>query len=191
MTRWSRRRTLHCCAGLFAVAAGCADVSPDDSGPTTTPVAGVDDYETYSLRSDDPIVAETDDGGDDRGSVSALLRSPDDEAVRFVTEPDGTDDARAFVADTRFDDESLFVVQTAVGECYRHEVAAVRRSDDSLSVHFCEAVRDADVACDEGERQFQATFVRLPFAVETDRAGYSIAVGGNCPAARRTGGVKP
>ncbi|WP_121822406.1 hypothetical protein [Halostella salina] len=186
MSRWSRRHTLHCCAGLLAAAAGCSDA--DRSDPPTTSGEAVDGYETHSLRSDGRIVAdERDDGPNGRVTLNTLLQSPD-HSLRFVAELDGIDAARAFVDETRFGEGSVLVSQGRIGDCYRREVASVSRSDGSFSVDFCDVVRDASVACSEDETAVQATFVRLPFAFENGTESYSVGSGGDCRRAVRPNG---
>ncbi|QLH81535.1 hypothetical protein [Halosimplex pelagicum] len=172
--------------------AGRGDAGTPVGSPTPpVPTAGDDrvvDPESVTLRAadidyDDPLawfVPEPDDRPTDGGTVDPSDRTREgliaDEATAetFVvadraTETEisvGAETARRFVAETDFDSETLLVQSRPVEECYRLVLCHVTWADGEVEPRYGRFLRDADVACESGERDAHVTLARLPVAFD-------------------------
>ena len=211
MVHWPSRRALltGLGTGVAALLAGCGGDSTSSSrdSPTATPQAGETqiDYSAEKTRSSGdrpPVVAlsETDEataGGDEQTATPdptlsrTLTTAGDADAVEFAPEATNVAAVRRLLAETTYAEECVFVYQTTIQECYRLQLNYVSRdADGDPNLDFCNAIRDADTACEQGSRDYVATFVRLPFSGE-EVGGYSIGRGSSCdpvPGERREGG---
>lgn len=99
----------------------------------------------------------------------------DDEQVdetRFA-DVDGTAAAREFLETTDFDEETVYVDQTRIGECYDVELCYVGWSATEIRTAYGRVVRDVDVACETDARDTVATLVRIPDAIDPEQvSGY-------------------
>ncbi|QLH76016.1 hypothetical protein HZS55_01260 [Halosimplex rubrum] len=172
--------------------AGRGDAGTPVGSPTQpVPSVGddrVDDPDYVTLRADeadyrDPLawfVPDAADRATDGGTVD-----PDDRqweglvadaatAETFavsdrVTETevsDSAETARAFVAETDFDSETLLVEGHQVEECYRMVLCYVTWDSGEVETRYGRFLRDADVVCESGERDAGVTIARLPAALD-------------------------
>lgn len=177
-------------AGVTAVLAGCSasetDSVPSDDGTLVTDYAAV---LTRSTGEQPPVVAPREDGG---GVDEGASPTPDPLSLHTIESESGAADlefapeatnvaaVRRLVAETAYDDESVFVYQTPIGECYRLKLNYVARdADGDPDFQFCRVIRDADTACERRTRDHAAAFVRLPFPGD-EYNGYSAGGGGSC-----------
>lgn len=178
-------------ASVAAVLAGCSasetDSVPSDDGTLVT------DYSAALTRSTGkrpPVVAPREDGGGVDGDEASPTPEPlslhtiesESGAAALEFAPDATNVAavRRLVAETAYDDESVFVYQIPIGECYRLKLNYVTRDPDGdPDFEFCQVIRDADTACERRTRDYAAAFVRLPFPGD-EYNGYSTGGGSSC-----------
>lgn len=197
-------------AGLAGCPDGDTDAGRDDGTPVGSPTppvptAGDDrvaDPEYVTLRADeadysDPLAWFVPDPADrptDGETVEPTAREREgliaDEATAATlgvsdraieTEVSvGTEAARTFVAETDFDSETLLVEGRSVEECYRLVLCHVTWDDGEVETRYGRFLRDADVACESGERDARVTIARLPVALdptEFEMGGSGVASG--------------
>lgn len=109
-----------------------------------------------------------------------LTESADVDDLEYARDREGSDDVRSLLAGTNFDDESVFVYQDRIGECYERRLEYAERAAEEVSLEFCRVERDASVACSLERKQLQATFVRVPFAYDVEPTGRSVGVSSSC-----------
>ena len=195
MSPRTRRQTLRGAAALLAAFAGCSGTSSDRSNDEPHYPENVElDPETYSLRNPGggPVVRRrsesTTEGenGDDGGESPSFrgywfVASSEDAKDLVYADVAGADEARRFVAATDFDEETIFVQQRSVGECYRLELCYVGWSGTEIWTEFGRRYRDADVACEVGAESAVAILVRIPDVIDPERNhgfGFGVRSGG-------------
>ncbi|MFC7127900.1 hypothetical protein [Haloferax chudinovii] len=171
----TRRQVLHAGgASLVAALAGCSgegssSSSDEPSGPS--PDALVTDYDVLTVRNDDETAVFRDTARDDEDAESSYLDdflvTTDEEraGVEFAADPDGVDEARAFIDETNFDEQTLVITQHRTDACHRVKLLYVTHPPDSV-VHldFCYPLRPASVECSADDRHVVASLVRLPYS---------------------------
>ncbi|MFA1609615.1 hypothetical protein [Halobellus rubicundus] len=115
-----------------------------------------------------------------------------DEAAAALTfaDVDGVDEARAFLDETDFGSETVYVERHLVGECYHHRLCWVRWTDSEIETDYARVLRDADVACEADARDVVTNLIRLPATLEPGQINSygSSGGGGRC---RRPEGGEP
>ena len=176
MPDWSRRRALRTVATAGSLAlAGCSGESSRSNDPPPERGEPVPDLEVRFVR-------DTDGGSPfDTDDESASTSTDDPDAVthsfEYLTDRDEFDDLtfpsttpaaelRSFVDATDFEAESVYLLERAIGECYRANLVAVYRESDGVDVDFCEALRPADVDCSAEAEDAVGVAIRLPFPGE-------------------------
>lgn len=185
----TRRRLLHAAVGLLAGLAGCGRSRDGPSTETPTEPNRRNDGpvpDHYMLRdpSDEPPVllprdrdgrgdaatAESPSGNRPENARQHGLVASEDAASRvWITDVEGADEARDFVAATDFDAETLYVHGRSVGECYELELCSVTWSDAEIETRFGSNYRDADVACRADAKGMVSTLIRIPDALDPER----------------------
>ena len=184
MALHTRRGLLLGAAGLLAGLAGCNEdpgdapspPSPTEPGQRPDPNEnGVSDPERQVLRAPDgPVawfVADADDAATrtlpaDERTERGLIAGEATAATLSLADVGGREAARAFVDGTDFDSETIYLDQSPVGECYRLVLCSAGWGDDRIRLRYARVLRDYDVPCEADERDTQATFVRLPVALD-------------------------
>ncbi|WP_277554041.1 hypothetical protein [Halobaculum limi] len=82
---------------------------------------------------------------------------------------DGAADARAFLAETAFDAETIYVERYPVRACYTLQLCGVSWTETSIDTEFGRILRDADVACEADARESTAWLIRIPEVLDPDR----------------------
>jgi len=182
MVPLTRRRLLQGSAGLLTGLAGCNRSTTSDSS-TETPFGGENferDPERYALRvdGDRPPAWIPDEDGETTGD--ATERRPDygrrhglvaseavAERMRFA-DVDGADEARQFVAETDFENETLYLQLRSVGACRTLELCHVRWSDTDVETQYGSYYRDADASCEADAEDSVSWLVRIPDALDPD-----------------------
>ncbi|WP_123536959.1 hypothetical protein [Halosimplex salinum] len=165
--------------------------TPVGSSTPPVPTAGDDrvvDPEYVTLRADeadysDPLAWFVPDPAD-RPTAGGTVRSTDREAEGLIadeataetltvsdraTETEvsaSAETARSFVAETDFDSETLLLENRSVEECYRQVLCYVTWDDGEVETRYGRFLRDADVACESGERDARTIIARLPVAID-------------------------
>ncbi|EMA07356.1 hypothetical protein [Haloferax denitrificans] len=176
-------------ASLAAALAGCSgegssSSSDEPSGPS--PDALVTDYDQLQLRNDTESAIFRDAARDDDGAGSSYLDdflvTTDEERadVEFAADPDGIDEARAFIDETEFDEQTLVITQHRPNACHRVKLLYVTHPPDSV-VHldFCYPLRPASVECSVDDRHVVASLVRLPYSSQ-DESSWGHGGGSSC-----------
>ncbi|WP_042662046.1 hypothetical protein [Haloferax sp. ATB1] len=173
----TRRQVLHAGgASLVAALAGCsgeASSSSSDVPSGPSPDELVTDYDQLQLRNHAESAIFRNAARDDEDAESSyfgdFLVSTDEELadVEFAAEPDGVDEARAFIDQTDFDEQTLVITQHRTDACHRVKLLYVTHPPDSV-VHldFCRSLRAASVECSVDDRHVVASLVRLPYSSE-------------------------
>lgn len=190
MPHWSRRRLLHSVAAGGALSlAGCTGA---DSGPSDEPrvwLSPLEDVQAVKARSTDgtPLfesreaMDENEDTNDRAPGINRgylLTNDADVDELRF-TGVDGAAELQAFVRETDFVTESVFLLQGTISECYVRRVVSVYREDDGVDVDLCEDLRPADVECAADARDVVAIAIRLPLPAD-DFNSRGVGYGGDC-----------
>jgi hypothetical protein len=203
-------------AGLAGCPDGETDAGRDDGatpiGSPTPPVPGddrVSDIESVTLRADEggydnPLAWFVPEPGD-RATADSTVDPSDREFEGLIADPAtaetlrvtdrateteasvAPETARQFVAGTDFDSETLLVENRSVEECYRLVLCHVAWDDGEVETGYGRFLRDADVACESGERDARATVARLPVPLDPDEfeTGATGIASGRCLRAAR------
>ncbi|WP_424009407.1 hypothetical protein [Haloferax denitrificans] len=176
-------------ASLVAALAGCSgegssSSSDVPSGPS--PDALVTDYDHLQLRNDTESAIFRDAARDDDGAGSSYLDdflvTTDEERadVEFAADPDGIDEARAFIDETDFDAQTLVITQHRPNACHRVKLLYVTNPPDSaVHLDFCYPLRPASVECSVDDRHVVASLVRLPYSSQ-DESSWGHGGGSSC-----------
>ncbi|MFK5605836.1 hypothetical protein [Haloferax volcanii] len=186
-------------ASLVAALAGCSgegsgssSSSDVPSGPS--PDALVSDYDQLHLRNDAESGIFRDAARDDEQTESSYLDdflvTTDEERadVEVAAEPDGIDEARAFIDETDFDEQTLVITQHRVDACHRVKLLYVTHPPDSVvDLDFCRPLRPASVECSVDDRHVVASLVRLPYSSQGE-SSWGHGGGSSCriPSSLRT-----
>ena len=181
----SPKRRMVLAGALPAVASlsGCA--SGDDPNESEANVAGTErGPAVHAPRNVDggPVVT-----GDDDGHGFGRLLITDESSAEGVKFADGVPDAdvestRAFLAETAFDEETVFVTERTVDSCNRFRVQSVSWEPGRIEFEQCTELRPTDERCEAGASERVALFVRIPAVLEQEITG-GATHGGPC---RRT-----
>ncbi|RDZ62066.1 hypothetical protein C5B90_17030 [Haloferax sp. Atlit-12N] len=176
-------------ASLVAALAGCSGEGSSSSldephGPS--PDALVTDYDHLQLRNDAETAIFRNAARDDERAGSSyfdnFLVTTDEERgnVAVVVEPDGIDEARAFIDETDFDAQTLVITQHRPDACHRVKLLYVTNPPDSaVLLDFCYPLRPASVECSVDDRHVVASLVRLPYSSQ-DESGWGHGSGSSC-----------
>ncbi|MCO8265279.1 hypothetical protein NKF06_01405 [Haloferax sp. AB510] len=184
-------------ASLVAALAGCSGEGSSSSldephGPS--PDTLVTDYDQLQLRNDTESAIFRDAARDDDGAGSSYLDdflvTTDEERadVEFAADPDGIDEARAFIDETDFDAQTLVITQHRTDACHRVKLLYVTHPPDSaVHLDFCYPLRPASVECSVDDRHVVASLVRLPYSSQ-DESSWGHGGGSSChlPSSLRT-----
>lgn len=189
MVPLTRRRALQSVA-LAVGLGGCnglsGSASHSESVPPRTAENVAVDPPTVSLRNPtgDPVFrveSSADEEQEPRPEYGFVTDAESAATLAFADSVDGVDDARAFLDATDYASETVYYVQQSIGECYWLECCYATWSETDVDVQFSRRLRDADVSCDADAEDGQATFVRLPEALDTDGINsYGMGVGRGC-----------
>jgi len=208
MVSLTRRHALRGVAGTLAALAGCSS----DPAPTGTPVEpdgrryeNVERDPNYvALRNPDreptawlaPEETDADDPTEER-----RLNRPDDgliadretaEGLRYA-DVSGVEEARAFVADTDFDSETLLLDSRGVEECYELRLCYLTWSAEEYHTWYLRTYRPADIAWEADDREQVLYLIRIPDALDPEEVrGSGSGVSTNrCSGERRFGRDSP
>jgi hypothetical protein len=185
MTDPSRRRVLQLGVGALVATAGCSDETTGGGPPEE--YVYVEDPQWISVRASgtEPVVSRPDEEEEEEGSRfdwTLLLSESSASELTFRREPDGVEAARSFVDETRFDEETLFIYQTTVPQCYTKKLPHLSREPSKRvpRPYFCMRLRPPDVACSADAEDTEVHFVRLPVGLDDRPRSYGFSSGGDC-----------
>lgn len=177
--------------GLTTLFTGCsASDSPSIPDDEEMSIGEYSVEFTRSAGDRPPIVVlpdATEDGANDDESASTPDRmfsrsvgsERDAAELEFADEATNVDAVRRLLTETAYAEESVFVYQTEIRECYRLKLLDVSRdADGDPDFQFCQVIRDAHTPCEREVRDSVAAFVRLPFP--DGFGGYSLGRGSSC-----------
>lgn len=195
MPEWSRRRALQALAtGAVAGLAGCGAPSSEFGGNAGRPAVAVrggeqvSDYEVVRARRSDekPIVtatpneeAEPDDERDGPRYDHDHVTDAESASGYAFDPPTGGPDVGAFLRETDYETQSVFLSIVGVHPCRRRRLVRVARETNGLDIEFCTTTKPADVACAPEGREATVTAVRLPFPGD-GFSGYSVGGSSSC-----------
>lgn len=86
----------------------------------------------------------------------------------------------AFVAETDFETESLYLQSSRVSECFRLRLCHVSWQSDSVDTDYTRQLRPYDERCEADAHVFESRLIRLPVALDGDGVhSYSSGIGGS------------
>lgn len=178
--------------GLATGLAGCSgsdtSQSPPDNGTLVT------DYTVAITRSpsDRPPITAPREKADDAGTTGDTSPTPelvptyvvadesDAESLMFAEDATNVAAVRRLVAETAYANESVFICQRRVRECYRPQLNYLTRDDDGdPNVQLCRVIRDAEIDCERDAQNYTAVAVRFPFPAD-EYGGFTVSSGGSC-----------
>lgn len=179
----SRRRLLSAVAAASVPLAGCSRTSSESGEPPTPTEAAdgdfgvdgtTDEFEYAYLRGEDERALAW--LADEDHSRTELPRYPSslvvDERGRAdrlrYADVDGADEVAAFVADTDFDAETVYVDQLFVEDCYRLDLCGVDWTTRKFSFAYGRVGLPYDVRCEADAEVVEARFVRVSEALDRD-----------------------
>jgi hypothetical protein len=174
MPIWSRRRALQAAATTATLALAGCNASTEYSGSSPRGREGdpVTDYDAELVRDPDGRVLfwredeNADESAREHESLDLLTDPLSETDVRMASNVPAADALRSFVADTDFERQSVFLFATRVSGCRELALESVRRSEGEVDVSVCQALRPADVACEQDIDHTAGIAVRLPFPAE-------------------------
>lgn len=194
----TRRDALHGAVALLAGLAGCSGSgSSSSSSVGTTPTAAVRDGprdsgptpEHYSLRGGrdgwvvrlpDESAGGTDGRAEDRWRHELVASTETAESLTLA-DVDGADRARAFLAETDFETETVYLEERVVGECWELDLCSVHWASDHVETDYGRRLRPVDAACSADAKVAVATLIRIPEPLDPDRVTqFSSGSGGRC-----------
>lgn len=162
-----KRRTI--LAGALPVVAGLSGcASGDDPNESEAGVTGTErDPAVHAPRNVDggPVVT-----GDD-GTGRLLIT--DESTAEGVEFGDGVPDAdvestRAFLAETAFGEETIYVIERTIDSCNRFRLQSVSWEPGRIDFEQCTELRPTDEPCEAGASERVALFVRIPAVLEQE-----------------------
>lgn len=199
MALHTRRRLLQAATALAAGLAGCGGSGSDSQSRTVAaggaepPASSVTDPPQLVARGGTerpPIqLADADDETTDEEPEPMRFRTAhsvvdDPETAERLTVADDVevdDDLAAFVEETAFGSETLYVETNAVRECFELALCWVSWQPDEIHTDYARRLRPYDTACTADARRLESRLVRLPVALDADAVtafGTSIGSGG-------------
>ncbi|SFS12167.1 hypothetical protein SAMN05216559_4029 [Halomicrobium zhouii] len=93
---------------------------------------------------------------------------------------DAAEAVSAFVAETDFETESLYLQSTRVRECFRLALCHVSWGSDSIDTDYTQQLRSYDERCEADAHVFESRLIRLPVALDEESVNsYSTGIGGS------------
>ncbi|SFG91287.1 hypothetical protein SAMN04488063_3266 [Halopelagius inordinatus] len=200
----TRRRALRGVVGSLAFLAGCSG-EDSNGGASAWPTTSRPNAETVTdpdaavvrLSGEESAVWREAEGTDENPRRTRLgnefltdARAAD--SLSFAADAENVAEARSFLDSTDYDAETVYVEQTAVGECFRRELCSVRWTDTEIRTRYARRFRDVDASCETDARDTVAWFIRVPDTIDPDAIdGYGSRYGSDgCrpPGERRVDG---
>lgn len=124
---------------------------------------------------------EDDDRADERRWRSELVASRDAADSLTFGDVDGVDGARAFLDETDFQNEMIYLEQRIVEECWDTELCYVTWGPDKIETDYSRTLRPVDAACSADQEDIVVSLVRIPDALDSDAVHqHGSSMGGRC-----------
>lgn len=186
----TRRRALRGVVGSLAFLAGCSG-EDSNSGASAWPTTSRPNAETVTdpdaavvrLSGEGSAVWRAANGTDEnrrrtRLGNEFLTDAQAADSLSFAADAENVPTVRSFLDSTDYDAETVYVEQTAVGECFRRKLCSVRWTDGEIRTRYVRRFRDVDTSCETGVRDTVAWFIRIPDTIDPDAIdGYSSRYG--------------
>jgi len=203
MALHTRRQLLGAAAAVAAASAGCSGLVGDGSGSSRSVSEGGRDADFADTSERNPETARFRTDGDEppvrfpdgdrpdselgrRGHIESDVIDTAARAGELETAA-SVDDERleAFISETSFDAETLYLQSLRVEECFRLELCRIGWSSDEVQTDYGRSLRAYDERCEAEVRRFESWLVRIPEALERESvSSYGTSVGGGgCEAA--------
>jgi hypothetical protein len=166
----------------------------DSGSPTAMEQRGngrrLTDPEQYTLRG--PVekqVVQTPNDESDAEDVqrekrrwrSELVASRDAANALTFGDVDGVDGARAFLDETDFRAETIYLEQVTVGECWDTKLCYVTWGPDRIETDYSRTLRPVDAACSADGEDVVVSLVRIPEPLNPDKVSqHGSSMGGRC-----------
>lgn len=207
----TRRHLLQAATAVAAGLAGCSGLAGDESssgrsvseGETTLPDgASESDPDVLLVRADtdrpplrvvDQDAERTDPEPRDRRRrrIRSEVIDSASRAERLVV-ADGVDggSVTAFVSETEFGSETLYLDSKLVEACFRLELCSISWRPDEVQTDYARPLRPYDESCSADERVYESRLIRIPGAIDRDEVnafGSSVGGSGGCDGRRSVG----
>ena len=157
--------------------AGCLSAETRDDGDPSEPadVSGSDDDPTLlKVRNPDGEAVVIDASGASRSVAREAVTTPDRAselaAAASVADEDRSR-VRAFLDETEYATETVFVARASIDACYRFRIHSVSWEPGRVEYEYCRELRPPDVSCSAGSRHTVGLLFRLPVALEVPLNG--------------------
>lgn len=165
----TRRRIVTCALPAIVGLAGCSGTGdpPDDAGSERRDSSGTErDPAVRKPRNPggDTVIVDSDADGPTAVHRS-LIRSQDEaDALVFADGVSETDVAstRAFLHETAFDEETVYVTQLTPQSCYQYRINSVSWGPSRVEYDYCRELRPPEDRCEAGRRDALALCIRIP-----------------------------
>ncbi|EJN57114.1 hypothetical protein HSB1_45000 [Halogranum salarium B-1] len=122
-----------------------------------------------------------DDRADERRWRSELVTSRDAADSLTFGDVDGVDGARAFLDETDFRQETVYIEQRIVEECWDTELCYVTWGPEKIETDYSRTLRPVDAACSTDQEDIVVSLVRIPEALDPKRVTqHGSSMGGRC-----------
>ena len=202
----TRRALLHSACGLAPLLAGCGGMlaGSDESTRTVSGNDGSVSPGTGAESDPDAVVTRVNtdrqpvwlDDGDGRPTERPHSRGLESEVIDTAGKADrlavaeGVDRSRieAFLDETDFETETVYLQSVVIEECFRLSLCRVSWTTDKISTDYGRVSRPYDEACTAGNTVYAVWFIRIPDALDADDiSSYSSSIGGRGCDDRRVG----
>lgn len=205
MVPHTRRRFLHTATALAGGFAGCSRLSSDAEQPSQTPTESTtSNSSTSNTETDPPTVLLR------AGSEIPPIRvmDPDQETTRAprperfsprmthelvdsqskgqqltVAGDEDSDTVSSFIAETDFDNETVYLETNEVKECFRLKLCHISWHPSKIETDYTQQLRPYDESCTVEKHVFESRLIRLPVALDGDSVnsfGSRISGSGRC-----------
>ncbi|WP_228841707.1 hypothetical protein [Haloarcula sp. CBA1127] len=194
----TRRTLLHSACGLATMLAGCSGMfeSSDESTRTASENNGSAAPGTGMEPDPESVVTRVDadrrpvwlNDGDGRPTESRHSRRLESKIIDTASRADRLAVAEdvdrslieAFLDETDFDTETVYVQTVTIEECFRLTLCRISWTTDKISTDYGRVSRPYDEPCTAGNTVYAVWFIRIPDTVNADDiSSYSSSIGGN------------
>jgi len=187
MASHTRRRVLHVAAASLGGVTGCNGlIAGSEQSSESVSEAGRSSDSTADTETDPPAVVRR------SAATNPPIRPPDFEreqsdslngdSLSFRAEHSVLDTASkaagltvddgaaiaAFVSQTDFDQETLYLETALVEECYRLQLCSISWQSDKIETDYARLLRPYDERCTADSSVFESRLIRLPVSLDAD-----------------------
>ena len=115
------------------------------------------------------------DADPDPAPLGRELVTSDERAAELTVAPGVSEEdrsrVRAFLDDTDYESETVFVAPASIESCYRFRIRSVSWQPGHVEYEYCRELRPPDATCEAGTRDAVGILFRLPVALRSRLSG--------------------